>query len=410
MTAAPSHTLQARLPPGPRLAGVASLCALALAACQTPSPTIPDHVEVNPHAWASASEAASVFDDAAWQSASLQEPTPGPSNTPAIITVDNNGDGFQRADYVLMGIDCFGLRSGEVCDELGAHAGLQPGQALPMGWTGHGAAERIRDAGRYAWVSLSPHFSADGLAWVTVDVVTHEERSRLLVNSPPAETTVISNNLLQVYGSFANLRVQLLRTGAAPAFHIQGDTWEPDEPRLAAFAALFRAEVPKHRDELIKVLLRDREPTRRRAAAGLLGYDARDDATADALEIALLDADSNVRQEAASALTPRLHRAATAGEGLISVDPVTRMLHLPTATDRNAAATLLAELALVPALRPDIRQKAAPTLLQMLRSSRNNVVDQAITVLERSSGQSWGDDPERWAEALSSEATPAPPR
>jgi len=385
--------------------GTLLLCALGTAACQQHSPTIPDPVDVSAtRVRAGSSGLDGLFDAEAWGRSRLPEPA-AVDRREAVILVDNNGQagegpGYQRADYVLMGIDCFGLRRGELCDEIGARAGLELGKPLPMGWTGRGAAERIRDGGQYVYVALSPHFSADGMAWVTVDVVAREERDRLSVNMPPTETTVISSNLLQVYGSFSNLRVQLLRSGLAPAFRIEGDTWEPDEPRLAAFAALFRAEVPRNRDDLIKVLLRDREPSRRRAAAGLLGYDRRDDATADALELALLDPDVNVRQEAATALTPRLHHAATAGASVIAVGPVARLLKLPTATDRTSAAALLAEMALVPSLRPQIRQDAAPVLLQMLRSSRGNVVDQAVMVLERTSGESWGNDAERWAEVL----------
>ncbi len=310
-------------------------------------------------------------------------------------------DPRRRSRFVLLGVDCFGLGPGERCAELQEAAGLELGQAMTPGWSGRGAARQLQLARGYAFVGLSPVFTLDGAAWLTIDVVRPDARERLVLNPSPSGSVRLRSNLLELYGSFANLQLEVAHAGGEVGMRPGADgTWQVEEPRLAPFTALFRAEAPSHREELIQVLTADREPSRRRAAAGLLGYDSASAASADALGVALLDPDLYVRAEAARALVPRLHTAQRATDAPVDVEVVCRLLELPSAADRSAAASLLAELARLPELRPRILERAMPVLLQMLESPRESVAALAEEVLRRVTGLELGRDASLWRAEL----------
>lgn len=329
---------------------------------------------------------------------------PAPSADPAPIA-RRDAPSRLTSRYVLMGVDCFGDATAEdsLCLRVTDAADLTLGQALPFGWTGNKLADTLRRSNKLAYISISPTFYPDGTAYITLDVVPMGARDRLNLPAPDRRAVTDDPPLLGLYAEYSNHWLGLLRRGHAPAPRLDDGFWDYDEASLQAYAALFRAKVPALRDTLIAIATEERDATYRRAAAGLLGFDTDDRRAAQALGPLLLDPNSNVRNEAARSLLPKLRRASSTGEPLIDPAFALRMLDLPSPADRTNAARLLAELARIPELRRDILNAAFPTLSQMLTASRPNTSDYALDVLQAATGLDHGKDVERWRVAIHSD-------
>lgn len=328
------------------------------------------------------------------------EPRWGPASDSVQLVTDTSADRRFRSEHVVMGIDCYGLDPAVSCERLGATIGLRRGQKKSVGWSNKSAIERLRTVNGYALINVSPIFSPDGSAYVNIDVVEPEERDRLEVRDSPDQQIAVHSNLLELYAAFDREWMGLFSKGIAPVATTSLGFWTYRQPALAAFVELFRREVPKYRDELVAVAMHDEEPTRRRAAAGLLSYAAIDETTNNALSLAMLDPDASVRSAAARALVPRVRHASSQGHTLVPVGPVLQMLGLPSASDRSRAATLLVEMAKVPELRQPILSGGLPVLLQMLAASWPTASRQAAAVLEEATGLTYGTDVDRWSDAL----------
>ncbi|MEO1270438.1 MAG: hypothetical protein AAFX99_20315, partial [Myxococcota bacterium] len=176
--------------------------------------------------------------------------------------------------------------------------------------------------------------------------------------------------------------------------------WQSERDELAPYITLFRQQVPLHRQELIAVATREKDPTWRRAASGLLGFDTDDAIASRVLAAALLDPNPQVRSEAARALVPKLRKARDTGEALIAIDSVMRLLQLPSTADRTAALSVLNELVHIPALRKPILDQAFPILAQMLQASRPKASQSALQILESATGLNYGRDTRRWKQAI----------
>jgi hypothetical protein len=306
-----------------------------------------------------------------------------------------------QARYVLMGVDCFGELAPRSCQELQEIAGLEPGQALPFGWTGGDAAQQLQRSGPYASATLSPVFYPDGSAYVTIDVVAIDQAATSPLLTSPSRELALSLDLLDLYADFQQLWMDLFSRGAAVAHAVEDGHWSFRDARLRPYTSLFRQEVPRHRQHLIEVLRGDARPAHRQRAAGLLGFDQPDASTRAALSLAMRDGAQSVRSEAARALLPRASLPDPTGALPAELDPALLMLSLPSSADRSNASALLAELALQPALRQRILAQSAPTLLQMLDARRPGARSQALEVLQRATGRrDIGPDPQRWRQHL----------
>lgn len=290
----------------------------------------------------------------------------------------------RRAEYVLLGVDCFGAEDA-ACQRYVTMAGLQEGRKLPLGWTGDGVAAQIQRVGQYALVALSPSFYPDGSVYVTIDLVTPHQRQARRTRPAPTEYITTRSNLLDVYAEFSGIWFELFSKGVRVDTQPRRGAWEYHHAQLRPYTRLFRAEVPRHRQELIQVMLNDAHAPRRAAAASLLGFDHDDNAVGEALAFALLDAESNVRAAASRALVPKLRRAVQRGDALIATQHVFTMLAQPSTADRAGAAALLVELARLPKLRTDIQRHAGPTLRRMASAhspSARDLAREALALLQ----------------------------
>lgn len=302
-----------------------------------------------------------------------------------------------RARYVLLGVDCFGQLGPRSCEDLRDVTGLEPGQTLEWGWTGGDTVERLQRSGPYASVTLSPVFYPNGGAYVTIDVVSAQQKQRRQLRAAPGGEVALPVNLLELYGEFTHTWMELFAAGVAVQPSVKEGRWEFDHEALRPYADLFRREVPRHRDTLIQILDQDHRHWRRQGAAGLLGFDRSSQQTRTALSAAMLDPHGPVRSEAARALQPHVQATHHDGAAPMELLPTLAMLRLPSSADRANACALLARLAQRPTLRASILEHGAPTLLQMLAARRPGARGQALEVLQHATGRrDIGPDAERW--------------
>ncbi len=304
-----------------------------------------------------------------------------------------------KASYTLLGVDCFGETPEGSCERFREMAGLKERQRLPMGWTGNGAADRIRRSGPYAQVSLSPVFYPDGSAYVTIDVVTQTQQDMLRLRPAPVEDVAMGSNLLDIYAQFTQRWFALFSKGIKVNSQPRAGYWDYPHARLQPFVELFRQEVPGQRLELQQVLLFDSNPHKRQAAANLLGFDKDDVAVVEALSLAMLDPEPTVRSAAARAIQPKIQRLLAKGAvEAIPTQHALHMLHLPSTSDRSGASALLAEMIQVPELRQPILNTAFPILVQMVAATAPGNQGKAVEVLEGATGLKYGRDARRWKE------------
>ena len=308
---------------------------------------------------------------------------------------DGDTSGTSRADYVLLGVDCFGAVEKD-CQALARIAGLKRGQTLPMGWTGGDAVNRIQLSGPYVFVAMSPVFYPDGSVFIAIDLVTRQQRDRLALRREPSSELELTSNLFVVYEKFTGAWMRLFSKGIEVRSQMQSGHWGYEHRDLLPYVRLFRSAAPAQRPELMRVLLHDADPGRRTAAAAILGYDEPNQDVDRALELALVDPVPSVRSAAARALLPRVRLAREKDAAIIDPAMVIRMLSLPSTSDRSGASALLAELAKVPKLRRPILDGAFELLLQMVAASSPGSRGASIEVLEAATGLSFGSDVSRW--------------
>lgn len=326
--------------------------------------------------------AGALFFSAACSALPATVPAPPPPQALAEPAADAGDSGVQlvamsRARYVLLGIDCFGPMGESTCEELESAAGLEIGQSIPMGWTGSGAAGRIRAKGGWDHVSLSPVFYPDGSAWLSIDV----RNGDTLTRPAPTGRVTLRSNLVQVYRAFHGAYADLSRQGIRVPREAHDGAWTYLHGTLTPYVSLFQSEVPSYRKSLTRMLLTDGRPGHRIAAAGLLGFDLEHPETVQALSSALLDPNPHVRTGAATALLPKVREATLRGENLLQVETVIQMLMLPTHSDRTGASALLLEMARLPHVRRDIRREGRPILEQMAAGSNPATRDAAQKLL-----------------------------
>lgn len=267
----------------------------------------------------------------------------------------------------------------------------------------------------FAWVGLSPigYYKEGGeMEWyVTIDVVEERDRARRMAfgAAPTAELADVAG-LAAAWDEYMKRGTDLRQAGAlknvrvaCPAFHCLHGF---EHPELAAFGTRFDADVPAHRDALVRLLREARDARLRGAAAFLLAHLRDGDDVVAVLLPALRDPDSLVRNNAMRVLQDIAHHRPDVA---VPVEPALAAIDFPATTDRNKALAMLHGLAARPELRPAIRARA-PQLIAALRLQQPNNHDFAYQILKTISGEAHGERDyaawERWAARAHLATTP----
>lgn len=254
--------------------------------------------------------------------------------------------------------------------------------------------QRVKERGGFAFVEFSvvQYFRPGQPSWLTVDVVEPQDAARRIAfASAPSETLPDPDGLLERYRKYEELGFELLRGGERlddeaakrETFHsVFGFAHE----KLAPFRTPLVEGARRHVDELVAILHRDRDRQHRAFAAFLLAFTTDGARLVRELTPACKDADSLVRN---NALRVFAETASHHPEVELPLDVVLDCLEFPTTTDRNKAAAILDSLAKRPELRPQMVQRAGPTLVAMLALSQPNNHDYAFSILKTLSGESF---------------------
>ena len=228
--------------------------------------------------------------------------------------------------------------------------------------------------------------------YVTVDLVDPADRdSRMNFLQPPKGTFPDPAHLLAEWDKYQAAGMRLLMSGElkptskCPAFHCVAGF---DHPTLKRFGKLFKTEVPKHEEQLIKILHKDKVAQHRANAAFLLAHTH--DAKKLVKELAL-----NIRDDSDGVRNNVLRVFGYLGEFHPEVDlpaeAIAQALNFPTATDRNKALFALYSIAKRPDKRRYLIQSCGPLLVSILKLQQPNNHDPAYLILKSLSGKDFGE-------------------
>jgi hypothetical protein len=318
----------------------------------------------------------------------------------------------------LAGIDVFGTRAFDA-DYVRSHFGVELERlsaALSRGEFSDSVAELYKNAilglrarGGFAHLDFSfiNYYDGTPRTFLTVDVVERSDSARRMAfNAVPRGSVEDPAGLVAAYRKYFDQGMKLLQTGAIPStdppcavLHCAPGS---DHPSLRAETERFTREVPKYRQQILRVLRSDRDPQNRAAAAFLLGHLQDAQWVANALSPATTDPNATVRNNALRVLIMLAHRTPPVS---IPLAPILRALQFPATSDRNKAGYVLAALADRPENREPIRRQVGPVLLEMLQLEQPNNHDPAFEVLRKISGRDFAErDYAAWRDWLNSPA------
>ena len=243
-----------------------------------------------------------------------------------------------------------------------------------------------------------PWHAGDTLTFATFSKTPLEEAITRVVGKPPTDVNIVCcdpSMHLEIYIGLPGSTMRPVPTASAPSSdtHLdaeglslyqreqpllaqaasRGTAGEDDstgymvskDPDLKAMNLAMRAYALDREPELRKVLQTAANSEDRRAAATLLGYVRRSATQAEALSQAVIDPDSEVRNNAVRALAV-LSAASTGEHPNINVKPLVDLLYSGSWTDRNKASLLLFRL--TDRRDPDVlralRDSALPALIE----------------------------------------------
>ncbi len=155
-------------------------------------------------------------------------------------------------------------------------------------------------------------------------------------------------------------------------------------------------------DHLVNVLFNSSDVSHRMSAATFIGAAKDKNKVTDVLLKAIKDNYSGVRNNAARVMIPITKYGIKSGKYKVPAEPFIEMLHLPTVTDRNKAAAVIAHsLKNNKKLGEIVKEKVGPLLVKMAESKQPNNFMYARPIIKNISGRDYSKSPDGWKEWLS---------
>ncbi len=245
---------------------------------------------------------------------------------------------------------------------------------------------KIKNDWKLFWVQLSPmDYYVEGAhkAFVTIDAVEARDKElRWGFRKAPAQSFPDPGGLLAAWNEYMDLGWSLLRKGHISVNHdaclAVFCQWGTQTPELRAFEERFIAQAPQHKEALLKIMLSDRETSKRSAAVYLLSYLKDPNESSKLIVEALKDPEVDVRSAALRVYADLAvyHRGV-----FLPTFQIIAALDFPAVDDRNKALAVVAGLANDSVYRNFLIQKAAPQMLALLQQSQPVVQDTAYAAL-----------------------------
>jgi hypothetical protein len=307
---------------------------------------------------------------------------------------------------VLAAVDVFGshaLSSDDVIAVAGLTLGMPAGlddAAFEKALTA--ASDRIEAKWQLAFVRVSPisYFGSSpdaGKTFVTIDLVDKGDEARMAFAKEPTGDVADPGGLVAAWIAYEQQAWKLVNDGELETGQCKGGLHCAlgfGHDSLRGLEDQFIAGAPKHWRALRDVLRKDKNETRRAAAAFVLAYAGPVDRVVGALMPSIDDPDPGVRNNVVRVLLEIQQRAATP---VLPLEPILRALRYPEVTDRNKAAFALEYLvAKDPAkFRKQVLAEDGDLLVAMTALSQPNNRDPAVAILTSLAGKDLG-SPEAW--------------
>ena len=252
----------------------------------------------------------------------------------------------------------------------------------------------IKNEGRFLYVDFNAIFyPGNKNQYTTIEVVQKDQPERLrYINTEYAKNYKLKDDLINEMITFSNLEFELminnqlnLKESFCPVYHcISGF----HHPKLKPYLKIFNTGAIKEKTFIIKTLNDDPDPSRRAAAAFLLGHFKDPHEIISLLMLHANDRDSGVRNNVMRVIAATMFRAKI---DHIDVLPFLDLLASPETTDRNKALGILAKAADSQDEKKIIIQKGGEKLLAILKLKQPNNHDIAYLILKKISGKDFGD-------------------
>lgn len=340
-------------------------------------------------------------------------PAPVPSPEKATPPTAQKAPPPPPAQYRLAGFDVVGVHK-EPVDQIIAMLDPPPlGTVIVQGhnpWPKKLAEARERIAKRFPFAQCRFEFGAfyDNSLYITVDWVDKGEEWRMKFDPAPTENLPDPDGILAAWDDAGDKREALIAKGELPAFNSHPLTEQFGtchhallcmggfgHPELAPLEQKFIDGVPKHFDEIVRVLREDADPKKRTLAAMVLSYAPSREKVAQAALPSVRDPDQGVRNEV-------LRLLGSAQEGvdhvIVPLDSILDALWFPHETDRNKAGWALVRITEVEhgAHAKHIAEKAGEMLVEMASMRSRLDYEPAQRVLKAISGEDHGGDAAAW--------------
>ncbi|STX39349.1 HEAT repeat domain-containing protein [Legionella feeleii] len=229
--------------------------------------------------------------------------------------------------------------------------------------------------------------------YTTIEIVQKDQPERLrYINAEYAKNYKLKDDLINQMITFCNLEFQLminnqlnLKDISCPVYHcISGF----HHPKLKPYLEIFNTGAIKEKKLIINTLNEDPDPSRRAAAAFLLGHFKDPNEIISLLMMHVKDRDSGVRNNVIRVIAATMFKAKI---NHIDVLPFLDLLASPETTDRNKALGVLAKAAESQDEKKIIIQKGGENLLAILKIKQPNNHDIAYLILKKVSGKDFGD-------------------
>ncbi|MGZ3458525.1 MAG: HEAT repeat domain-containing protein, partial [Archangium sp.] len=231
--------------------------------------------------------------------------------------------------------------------------------------------KRLTEAYSFAFIRMSVSQDMKHTMSVTVDLVDTGDEWRMPFTPEPRGDIADPEGLLAAWSGYLKTFWKLRREGAVPEWGM-GTCRAPmgcyggfDHPELAPLEPRFIEGVPRHANELVRVLREHRDSGKRMNALMLLTYLSSPEQLVEAILPSVRDSDEGVRNEALRRLGSAQERSKK--PGIVPLEPVLEALWYPLASDRNKAGWTLVHILEVegPVHRQQILDKAGGVLVEM---------------------------------------------
>ncbi|WP_426755407.1 HEAT repeat domain-containing protein [Myxococcus sp. Y35] len=260
--------------------------------------------------------------------------------------------------------------------------------------------KRVTETWQFALCRYSVIEYPGNIMRVTVDLVDQGDEWRMAFLPAPQGQLPDPEGLLSAWASYREKLEELRRTGAYPAFGAgtcRGLVCYGgfEHPELVHREQPFVEGVPRHFDELVRVLREDRDDVRRMSAVMLLSYASSREKIAEVLGPAVKDPFAGVRNEAL-----RLLGAIQQDQKRVisPLEPVLEALWFPQSTDRNKAGWALVRIVETEGAvrRKQILDTSGEMLVQMVGMEQPTDYEPALKVLTMLAGRDLGADEAAW--------------